>query len=71
MHEISGDYTDPIHLEVTTPLPTRLNATTMLPTWPKIMLGINPLSNPPTQTSINKNSNYKKIVKFLFNVGML
>jgi hypothetical protein len=32
MHEISGDYTDPIHLEVTTPLPTRLNATTMLPT---------------------------------------
>jgi hypothetical protein len=32
MHEISGDYTDPIHLEVTTPLPSYPDATTPLPT---------------------------------------
>ncbi len=32
MHEMSGDYTDPIHLEVTTPSPTRLHATTLVPT---------------------------------------
>jgi hypothetical protein len=31
MHEISGDYTDPIHLEVTTPSPTHPDATTLLP----------------------------------------
>jgi hypothetical protein len=28
MHEISGDYIDPIRLEVTTPLPTYPDATT-------------------------------------------
>jgi hypothetical protein len=56
MHEISGDYIDPIHLEVTTPLPTYLDATTPLPTRPKVMLG----TNPPTQTSVNGNSKITK-----------
>jgi len=37
MHEISGDYIDPIHLEVTTPLPTYPNAITSLPTQPKVI----------------------------------
>jgi hypothetical protein len=32
MHEISVDYIDHIHLEVTTPSPTRLDVTTLLPT---------------------------------------
>jgi hypothetical protein len=47
MHEINGDSINPIHLEVITPLPTYPNATTLLPTQPKVMPCINPQSNPP------------------------
>jgi hypothetical protein len=57
MHKISGDSIDPIRLKVIAPLPTHPNATTPLPTQPKVMLGINPPLNPhpppPTPTLIN------------------
>jgi hypothetical protein len=54
MHDISGDSIDPIRLKVITPPPTHPNATTPLPIQPKVMLSINPPSNPPhPHTNIN------------------
>ncbi len=61
MHDISGDSIDPIHSEITAPLPTPSNATTLLPTQPQVMPCTNPSSNPPTPISINRNSNIAKI----------